>query len=100
MFVITEEERKQILSKYSEGTSDELLTYLKRYFPAGETKLDWMEKPKKYISIGEKIRYVDGNKKYLIGRIDSEIEEQWINLTDKVRRRTIKKYIDGISTSY
>ncbi len=100
MFVITEEERKEILSKYSEGTSDELLIYLKRHFPVGETKLDWMEKPQKYILIGEKLRYIDGNKKFLISRIDSEIEDQWINLTDKIRRRTIKKYIDGISTSY
>jgi hypothetical protein len=38
--MITEEERKEIMSKYSGNTSDELLTYLKRNFPAYEYKTD------------------------------------------------------------
>lgn len=97
MFVITEEERKEILSKYNDDTSDQLLTFLKRHYPVGETKLDWMEKGKKYILVGDKLRYMEGNKKYLINIIDSEIQDEWIHLEDKIRRRTIKKYIDGIS---
>ena len=56
---LTEEEKKQILSKYSEDTSDELLNYLKRHFDVSELKLDWMEKPLKFISIDGKSRPLD-----------------------------------------
>ena len=63
---ITEEERKNILSKYSDNTSDELLRHLKRNYPTWETKLDWMEEPIKYILINDKSRFVKGNKKFLV----------------------------------
>jgi hypothetical protein len=51
----------------------------------------------KYIFVGDKVRYLDGNKKYLVNLIDSIIEDQWIGITQPIRRRTIKKYIDGVS---
>jgi hypothetical protein len=38
-----------------------------------------------------------GNKKYLVGKISNYIEDEWIHLPVEVRRRTVKKYIDGIS---
>ena len=43
--MITEQEKKELLSKYSEDTSDELLTHLKRHFPVTEIKYDWMHEP-------------------------------------------------------
>lgn len=97
MSMLTEQEKKEILSKYSDNTSDELLTHLKRYFPIGETKLDWMKEPMKYIFVDDKVRYLDGNKKYLVNLIDGIVEDQWVGLTPSIRRRTIKKYIDGVS---
>jgi len=93
---LTEEEKKQILSKYSEDTSDELLNYLKRHFDVSELKLDWMEKPLKFISIDGKSRPLDSNKKYLVNKIFQEVEELWIGLGTQKIRRTIKKYLDGI----
>ena len=95
--MITEEERKEIMSKYSGNTSDELLTYLKRNFPAYEYKTVWMETPWKQISIDSKSYILKGNKKYLVGKISNYIEDEWIHLPVEVRRRTVKKYIDGIS---
>lgn len=96
MMMITESERKEILSKYSGDTSPELLNYLKRNFTTGEDKLSWGE-PLKYIVVDDKTRYIKGNKKYLVSKIDSIIEDEWIGLDQKIRRRTIKKYIDGVS---
>jgi hypothetical protein len=95
--MISEQERKEILSKYLGNTSDELLTYLKRNFPVYEYKLEWMEKPWKQISIDSKSYMLDKNKKFLVNRISSYIEDEWIHLPTEVRRRTVKKYIDGIS---
>jgi hypothetical protein len=95
MLVISEEERKEILSKYSQDTSDELLTYLKRHFPRGEYDSPFGKMA--YIMIDDKIRYLKNNKKYLVGKISDIVQNQWISLGDKVIRRTVKKYIDGIS---
>jgi hypothetical protein len=95
--MISEQERKEILSKYLGNTSDELLTYLKRNFPVYEYKLEWMEKPWKQISIDSKSYMLDKNKKFLVNKISSYIEDEWIHLPTEVRRRTVKKYIDGIS---
>ena len=96
MMVLTEDERKEILSKYADDTSAELLNYLKRNLTTGEDKVSWGD-PLKYIVINGKLRYLKGNKKSLINKIDSIVSAEWVNLDEKIRRRTIKKYIDGIS---
>lgn len=93
---ITEDERKEILSKYSDETSDELLNHLKRHFNVYEVNLDWMEKPVKFIQIDGKSKALDANKKYLVNRIFNEVEDQWGYLGTQKIRRTIKKYLDGI----
>lgn len=95
--MISEQERKEILSKYSGNTSDELLTYLKRNFPVHEYKLEWMEKPWKQIFIDSKSYMLNKHKKFLVSKISSYIEDEWIHLPVEIRRRTVKKYIDGIS---
>jgi len=94
--MITEQEKKELLSKYSGDTSDELLTYLKRHFPVTEIKHDWMTEPVLFIKIDDKSRLVKNNKKYLVGAIYNLIEDDWISLGEKKIRRTIKKYLDGI----
>ena len=95
--IISEEEKKQILSKYQENTSDELLTHLKRHFPVIEIKLDWMEKPLKQISIDYKTYMLEHNKKYLVGKLFNYLESDWVHLGEPTLRRTIKKYLDGIT---
>jgi hypothetical protein len=92
---VTEEEKKQILSKYKGNTSDELLNRLKRNFPVREFKLDWMKEPIKQMYIDDKLHTIEQNKKYLVGKIFHEIEDEWLHLGTEVLRRTIKKYIDG-----
>lgn len=94
---LTEQEKKDILSNYSNETSDELLTYLKRHFPTHELKVDFIDKPLKFIQIDDKQRPLYQNKKYLVSKIYSLVEEQWINLGTPVIRRTIKKYLDGVT---
>ena len=94
---ITEEEKKEIMSKYDGNTSDELLTYLKRHFPVIEIKLDWMEKPLKQISIDYKTYMLERNKKYLVGKLFVYLESDWVHLGEPTLRRTIKKFLDGIT---
>jgi len=94
---ITEQERKDILSKYGEDTSDDLLTYLKRHFPTHEINLEWMKTPAKFIQIDDKTRPLLGNKKYLVGKIFQLVEKEWVALGEQKIRRTIKKYLDGVT---
>jgi hypothetical protein len=94
--MITEQEKKELLSKYSGDTSDELLTHLKRHFPVTEIKYDWMTEQLSFIQIDDKSRLLKNNKKYLVGSIYSLVENDWISLGEKKIRRTIKKYLDGI----
>jgi len=92
---ISEEEKKEIMSKYNGTTSDALLTHMKRTFPISEIKFDWMNEPIKQISIDQKTYHIKNNKKYLVGKLFNYLEDEWIHLDKPLLRRTIKKYIDG-----
>lgn len=94
---ISEEEKKEILSKYVDNISDPLLVYMKRNFPITEHKFDWMENPIKQISIDGKQYQLRNNKKYLVGKLFHHLESDWVHLGEKVIRRTIKKFLDGVS---
>ncbi len=93
---ITEEERKEIMSKYDGNTSNELLTYLKRHFPVTEFKFDWMEVPIKQLSIDSKTYTINSNKKYLVGKLFNYLQDEWTHIDTPTLRRTIKKFLDGI----
>ena len=92
---ITEEEKREILSKYDNNTSDELLTHLKRTYPITSQELDWMKTPLKFIQIGDKNKILTGNKKLTVDRIYSLEEDRWISLGKPKIRRTIKKFLDA-----
>ena len=93
---ISESEREEILSKYFENTSDEVLKYMKRRFPVRSIKLDWMEKPFTQMFIDDKLSHVEDNKKNLVNRIYYLISEDFPSIDNSILRRTIKKYIDMV----
>jgi len=93
---MSEEEKKQILSKYSGDTSDELLLYLKRHFPVTEIKHHWSDVSIKFIKVDDKSRLLEKNKKYLVNVISNLLMDEWIGLGEKKIRRTVKKYLDGV----
>lgn len=94
--MITEQEKDELLKKYSGDTSEELLIHLKRHFPVTEIKHDWMKESITYIQIIDKTRLLQNNKKYLVQTIYNIVENNWISLGEKKIRRTIKKFLDGI----
>lgn len=94
---LTEEEKKDILSKYNNDTSDALLNHLKRTYPVLNSKVSWSDEPIKMISVDQKTRLLKGNKKYLVAKLSNILEDEWSHLGEPVMRRTIKKFIDGIS---
>lgn len=94
---ITEQEKKDILSKYKDDTSKELLNYLKRHYPATEITYSWSKKPLKWIKVDDGMRPLENNKKSLVNEITFLLDEYWNYLGTEIIRRTIKKYLDGIS---
>ena len=96
MMSISEQEKKDLMLKYSGDTSGELLLHLKRHFPVTEYKYGWMNEPVKFIQVDDKSRQIKNNKKYLVSTLYNILEDDWIGLKEKIIRRTIKKYLDGI----
>jgi len=94
--ILSENDKKEILAKYTGETSNEVLTHLKRNFPTYDFQLKWMEKPLRQILVDDKLVILEKNKKYLVGKIFSTIEDQFPHIEKSVLRRTIKKYLDGI----
>jgi len=85
------------LKKYEgDETSEELLIYLRRNFITVEHKLSFMDKIMKMIIIDGKSYFLDKNKKFLVNKLYSITSDKF-NITEKVARRTIKKFLDGIS---
>ena len=92
---LTEEEKKEILSKYNDGTSNEVLNHLRRTYPVSEFKLSFQEEPTKIIMIGGKSVILKGNKKYLVNKLNSMVEDNFPQIDKKEIRRTIKKFLDA-----
>jgi len=95
--MIISEQTMDKLSKYDENTSNELLTYLKRNFRTYDVTLNWKQDPLKFIVVDDKSHPIESNKKYLVGKISNYIEDEWSHIDEPTRRRTVKKFLDGIS---
>lgn len=78
-------------------TSEELMAYLKTNFETGESSFFDGEKVKKWIVVDEKLRFLEGNKKYLVDKIYSEVKDDFKELAVAIIRRTIKRFLDNIS---
>lgn len=90
------EQENNNLSKYSGNTSDELLSFLKRNYRTYDVSLGFGDDPHKFVVVNDKSHYIKSNKKYLVNKIDIQIQERWDYLDDDIRRRTVKKFLDGI----
>jgi hypothetical protein len=90
---ISEEEKKQILSKYQDNTSDEFLRHLKRAYPVDSQKI--LDNIVHFITIDDKRKILTGNKKNMVNKIFNLEDGKWNDIDEPTLRRTIKKYIDG-----
>jgi CHASE3 domain sensor protein len=92
-FIITEEEKQDILSKYTEA-DDKILRYLRRNFPIYETPEEYRDIVGRYkIMVDDKAIIVLHNVKRLVVKINLEIEDKFPDVSDIVRRQTIKKFV-------
>jgi len=94
--IITEDEKKDILSKYTES-NDELFTYLEENYPPIEISNEFKDILGKYmIMIDDKPIILKNNFERITKKIDMEIVDEFPNLSDKIRKQTIKKYLKSL----
>jgi hypothetical protein len=105
--IIGESEKNDILAKYNDNTSDRLLTYLRRNYPIyfvnmprydAETD-DYKEIKVPMVVIDDKSIFVEDNKKRIVNKISFMLEDEFMDISSEIKRRTIKKYIDMILSS-
>jgi hypothetical protein len=92
--IISEEEKDEIKKKYEDNTSKEVLTHLKRNYPIYEFNIKFMDSPVKQILVDDKLHMLSKNKKYLVNKISSILEETFPSVEKPTLRRTVKFYLD------
>ena len=90
---ISEEEKKEILSKYQDNTSDVFLRHLKRVYLIDSQKI--LDNVIHFITIDDKRKILTGNKKLMVNKIFNLEDGKWNDIDTNTLRRTIKKYIDS-----
>jgi hypothetical protein len=92
--LLTEEDKKEIRDKYKDNISKEVLNALKRGYPVEKSPWNVGDFNPNMISVGNKSYWIEGNKKYLVGKISSIMEEQFPVVDVPTLRRTVKFYLD------
>lgn len=92
--IISEQEKEDIRKKYEGNYSNEVLIHLRRNFPVYEFNSEWMESPLKQILVDDKLYMLSQNKKYLVNKISSVLEDVFPSVEKSLLRRTVKYYLD------
>ena len=81
------------MSKYNED-DDKILSYVRRNFTIFETPKEYRDIVGRYkIMVDDKAIIVLHNVKRLVDKIDLEIKDMFPDVSDIVRRQTIKKFV-------
>ena len=93
-YIITEQEKEDILNKYQDNTDDKIMIYLRRNYIIVPPTGDYFTSSR--VLVDDKLYEIEGNKQYLVNKIFNEMEDDFTGYDKKVIRRTIKKYLDLI----
>jgi hypothetical protein len=93
-FTISEQEKRDILDKYSKNTDDNVFNYLRRHYPVLTHELDFEPKIKmKYLIIDDKTYYLKDNKSYLAEKFKNMLKDEFLYVSMPTLVRTIKKFL-------
>ena len=91
--ILSEQEKEDIRKKYEGNYSNEILIHLRRNFPVYEFESKWMS-PIKQVLVDDKLYMISQNKKYLVNKISSILEEMFPSVEKPILRKTVKYYLD------
>jgi hypothetical protein len=92
--ILSEQEKEDIRKKYEGNYSNEILVHLRRNYPVYEFDAKFMDSPFKQILVDDKLYMLSRNKKYLVNKISSILEETFPSVEKSLIRRTVKFYLD------
>jgi hypothetical protein len=92
--ILSEQEKEDIRKKYEGNYSNEILVHLRRNYPVYEFKNKFMDSPVKQILVDDKLYMLSQNKKYLVNKISSILEDTITSVEKPILRRTVKYYLD------
>lgn len=93
-FNISEEEKRDILDKYSKNTDDNVFNYLRRHYPIQHYELNFEpNKTVKYLVIDDKVYYLENNKSYLTEKFKNLLIYEFPDVSIPTLVRTIKKFL-------
>jgi hypothetical protein len=95
---ISEDQKEEIRKKYRDNISEDVLIYLRRNFPISSHSFTSMSiDPFKMIYVGGKSYFIDNNKKFLVNKLSSVIEDLFPSVDTPTKRRTVKYYLDLVN---
>jgi len=92
--ILSEQEKEDIRKKYEGNYSNEVLVHLRRNYPVYEFNSKFMDSPLKQILVDDKLYMLSQNKKYLVNKISSVLEDTFTSVEKPILRRTVKFYLD------
>lgn len=92
--ILSEQEKEDIRKKYEGNYSNEILIHLRRNYPVYEFNMKFMDSPVKQILVDDKLYMLSQNKKYLVNKISSVLEDTFTSVEKPILRRTVKFYLD------
>ena len=95
---ISENQKEEIRKKYRDNISEEVLIHLRRNFPiSSHSFVSGSIDPFKMIHVGGKSYFIDKNKKFLVNKLSSVIENLFPSVDIPTKRRTVKYYLDLVN---
>jgi phosphatidylserine decarboxylase len=89
---ISEDQKEEIRKKYRDNISEVVLIPISSHsFVSGSID------PFKMIHVGGKSYFIDKNKKFLVNKLSSVIENLFPSVDIPTKRRTVKYYLDLVN---
>jgi hypothetical protein len=93
-FTISEQEKRDILDKYSKNTDDNVFNYLRRHYPIKLYEFNFEpNKTVKCLVIDDKVYYLRDNKSNLTEKFKNMLKDEFSYVSMPTLVRTIKKFL-------
>lgn len=98
--VLTEDEKKEVLSNYFGEFNQKFYDFLKSNITVSSQTIDHFPKPFVLLYIDDKSRLLSTSKKSLVNKIIRTYEDDFPNIPESSLRLTAKKYVSDLRKQY
>jgi hypothetical protein len=99
-FILTEEDRKEVMNNYFGEFNQKFYDFLKSNVDVESHNNEHYPRPFVLLYIDGKSRILSDSKKYLVNKIVSTFSDDFPNVPESSLRLTAKKFIDELKKEY